>query len=133
RGSQRKSPQAKPHAAAYADSQQQSGASMPKWFIRDTPYAQSSHFPRYSKAAVARIDKSRADPGRDAKSVAEMAPLVTQYQRARSASKGAPDPRSDEFRWSSEESRVALFAQELRTPMPVSVKRSMKSWESSQR
>ncbi|MDH0093593.1 ATP-dependent RNA helicase HrpA [Achromobacter mucicolens] len=130
---QRKLPQAKPHAAAYADLQQQLGALMPKWFIRDTPYAQLSHFPRYLKAAVARIDKLRADPARDAKLVAEMAPLVTQYQRARAALKGAPDPRLDEFRWLLEELRVALFAQELRTPMPVSVKRLMKSWESLQR
>ncbi|MNT68040.1 ATP-dependent RNA helicase HrpA [compost metagenome] len=106
---------------------------MPKWFIRDTPYAQLSHYPRYLKAAVARIDKLRADPARDAKLVAEMAPLVTQYQRARAALKGAPDPRLDEFRWLLEELRVALFAQELRTPMPVSVKRLMKSWESLQR
>ena len=70
---QRKLPQA-PHAAAYADLQQL-GALMPKWFIRDTPYAQLSHYPRYLKAAVARIDKLRADPARDAKLVAEMAPL----------------------------------------------------------
>ncbi|MFD4837565.1 ATP-dependent RNA helicase HrpA [Achromobacter sp. NPDC058515] len=130
---QRKLPQAKPHAAAYADLQQQLSALMPKWFIRDTPYAQLSHYPRYLKAAVARIDKLRADPARDAKLVAEMAPLVTQYQRARSALKGAPDPRLDEFRWLLEELRVALFAQELRTPMPVSVKRLMKSWESLKR
>ena len=78
---------------------------------------------------MARIDKLRADPARDAKLVAEMAPLLTQYQRAFGA-KGAPDPRLDEFRWLLEELRVALFAQELRTPMPVSVKRLMKSWES---
>ncbi len=130
---QRKLPQAKPHATAYADLQAQLGALMPKWFIRDTPYAQLAHFPRYLKAVQARIDKLRADPARDARLVAEMAPLVTQYQRARSALKGAPDPRLDEFRWLLEELRVALFAQELRTPMPVSVKRLMKSWESLQR
>jgi len=130
---QRKLPQAKPHAAAHADIQQQLGALMPKWFIRDTPYAQLAHFPRYLKAVAARIDKLRADPARDARLVGEMAPLLTQYQRARAALKGAPDPRLDEFRWLLEELRVALFAQELRTPMPVSVKRLMKSWESLRR
>jgi len=129
----RKLPQAKPHAAAYADLQAQLGALMPKWFIRDTPYAQLAHFPRYLKAVQARIDKLRADPARDARLVGEMAPLLTQYQRARAALKGAPDPRLDEFRWLLEELRVALYAQELRTPMPVSVKRLMKSWESLQR
>lgn len=130
---QRKLPQAKPHATAYADLQQQISALMPKWFVRDTPYAQLTHFARYLKAAVARIDKLRADPARDVKLVGEMAPLLTNYQRARSALKGASDPALDEFRWLLEELRVALFAQELRTPMPVSVKRLMKTWESLRR
>ena len=130
---QRKLPQAKPHAAAHADLQQQIAALMPKWFVRDTPHAQLAHYPRYLKAAVARIDKLRADPARDARLMAEMAPLLTQYQRARAALKGAPDPRLDEFRWLLEELRVALFAQELRTPMPVSVKRLTKAWESMRR
>jgi ATP-dependent helicase HrpA len=58
---------------------------------------------------------------------------LTHYQRARAALKGAPDARLDEFRWLLEELRVALFAQELRTPMPVSVKRLQKAWESMQR
>ncbi|WP_082988288.1 ATP-dependent RNA helicase HrpA [Bordetella bronchialis] len=130
---QRKLPQAKAHAAAYADLQQQVGALVPPAFLRESPYAQLAHFPRYLKAAVARIDKLRADPGRDQRLMAEMAPLLTQYQRARAALKGAPDARLDEFRWLLEELRVALFAQELRTPMPVSVKRLQKSWESMRR
>ena len=33
------------------------------------------------------------------------------------------------FRWQIEELRVSLFAQELKTPMPVSVKRLMKEWD----
>ncbi|OZI61378.1 ATP-dependent RNA helicase HrpA [Bordetella genomosp. 11] len=130
---QRKLPQAKGHPAAYADLQQQAGALVPPTFLRDTPYAQLAHFPRYLKAAVARIDKLRADPARDQRLMADMAPLLTQYQRARAALKGASDPRLDEFRWLLEELRVALFAQELRTPMPVSVKRLQKSWESMRR
>ena len=40
------------------------------------------------------------------------------------------DPRMAEFRWMLEELRVSLFAQELRTPMPVSAKRLQKVWES---
>jgi ATP-dependent helicase HrpA len=129
----RKLPQARSHAAAYADLQQQIGALVPRTFLRDTPHGQLVHFPRYLKAAVARIDKLRADPARDQRLMAEMAPLLTHYQRARAALKGAPDARLDEFRWLLEELRVALFAQELRTPMPVSVKRLQKAWESMQR
>jgi len=32
------------------------------------------------------------------------------------------------FRWLIEELRVSLFAQELRTPIPVSFKRLEKAW-----
>ena len=40
------------------------------------------------------------------------------------------DPQLEQFRWLLEELRVQLFAQELRTPAPVSVKRLQKMWES---
>ena len=42
--------------------------------------------------------------------------------------KGAVDERLAEFRWLLEELRVSFFAQELRTPQPVSVKRLDKVW-----
>jgi len=42
--------------------------------------------------------------------------------------KGAVDERMQEFRWLLEELRVSFFAQELRTPQPVSVKRLDKAW-----
>jgi ATP-dependent helicase HrpA len=102
-------------------------------FVVDTPYTQLVHVPRYLKAAVARIDKLKSDPARDVRLMSEMAPVLSQYARARSALKGAPDTGLDEFRWMLEELRVALFAQELRTPMPVSVKRLQKTWEAMQR
>jgi ATP-dependent helicase HrpA len=35
-------------------------------------------------------------------------------------------PKLEEFRWLIEELRVSLFAQELRTPFPVSAKRLAK-------
>ena len=67
----------------------------------------------------------------------EMAPLIQQYQRAEKAlrvqGQGGNDPRMEEFRWMLEELRIALFAQELRTPVPMSVKRLQKVWESMQR
>jgi ATP-dependent helicase HrpA len=130
---QKKLPQAKAHQACHADMQRQLDALMGKWFVRETPYRQLAQYPRYLKAAQARIDKLRADPARDVRQMADMAPLLVQYQRARTALKGAPDARLDEFRWLLEELRVALFAQELRTPMPVSVKRLQKTWQALQR
>lgn len=129
----RKLPQAKPHGAAYQDLQQQLASLVTTSFVSQTPYGQLGHLPRYLKAVVARIDKLRADPARDARLMGEMAPLLAQYARARAARKGAPDAGLDEFRWMLEELRVALYAQELRTPAPVSVKRLQKAWDAMQR
>jgi ATP-dependent helicase HrpA len=80
-----------------------------------------------------RIDKLKSDPQRDRQLMADMAPLLTQYQRALSALKGAPDAQLADFRWMLEELRVSLFAQTLRTPMPVSVKRLQKAWSAMHR
>ncbi len=114
--------QAKPFAAAHADMTAQLGALVGKRFVIDTPYPQLAHFPRYLKGIAMRIDKLKADAARDARQLAEFAPLNQQYQRALSQRGGAADARLTEFRWLLEELRISLFAQELRTPMPVSVK-----------
>ncbi|BCF88048.1 ATP-dependent helicase [Paraburkholderia largidicola] len=125
--------QAKPFAAAFADMQNQLEALIGKRFIVDTPYPQLTHFPRYLKGIALRIDKLKADSARDARQFAEFQPLAQNYQRALAQRGGVPDARLVEFRWLLEELRVSLFAQELRTPMPVSVKRLYKVWESMQR
>jgi ATP-dependent helicase HrpA len=39
------------------------------------------------------------------------------------------DPRIDEFRWMLEELRVSLWAQQLKTPYPISFKRLARYWE----
>jgi len=100
-------------------------------FIEQTPYERLQHFPRYLKAAGLRLDKLRADARRDARLAAEFAPLFAQWQRERvkQAKSGAPDPRLEQFRWLLEELRVQLFAQELKTPVPVSVKRLTRMWQ----
>jgi len=106
-----------------------------KRFVVDTDYAQLTHFPRYLKAINVRIEKLRADPGRDARLMAEWMQIAAPWQRALKNRHSANnvDPKMVEFRWLLEELRVSLFAQELRTPMPISVKRLEKMWESMQR
>jgi ATP-dependent helicase HrpA len=102
---------------------------VPKRFLASTPWAQLQHLPRYLKAIVMRLDKQRADPARDAQRLAEFRPLEQRWLRRVIERKGTADSRLDEYRWLLEELRVSLFAQELRTPQPVSVKRLMKAWE----
>jgi len=125
--------QAKTFTGAYADMQQQLQTLISKRFLIDTPYAQLSHFPRYLKGLALRIDKLKADPARDARALAEYQPLLQSYQRLLAQRREFGDPRLVEFRWLLEELRISLFAQELRTPMPVSVKRLQKVWDALQR
>jgi ATP-dependent helicase HrpA len=125
--------QAKTFPSAYADLQQQLAQLLTQRFLIETPYAQLTHFPRYLKAIALRIDKLKADPARDQRALAELQPLLQSYLRVAAQRRDISDPRMNEFRWLLEELRVSLFAQELRTPMPVSVKRLQKIWDALQR
>jgi ATP-dependent helicase HrpA len=122
-------------AAVATDMQAQLQGLVHKRFLIDNDYMQLAHFPRYLKAMNIRLEKFRADPARDVKLMAEWQQASTPYLRvARAASAGKnTDPKLMEFRWMLEELRVSLYAQELRTPMPVSAKRLQKVWEAMQR
>ncbi len=115
-------------AEVVQDVQAQLARLMSKRFVMHTPWAQMAHLPRYLKGITLRLDKLRTDPARDAARLAEVRPLEQRYLRVVAERKGAPDDRLDEFRWMLEELRVSLFAQELRTPQPVSTKRLDKMW-----
>ncbi|WP_076591851.1 ATP-dependent RNA helicase HrpA [Herminiimonas arsenitoxidans] len=121
----------KAHAQAVTDMQSQLQGLVSKRFIAENNYINLTHFPRYLKAINVRIDKLRADPARDTRAMAEWQQAAAPWQRALKERHG--DPKMTEFRWLLEELRVSLFAQELRTPMPVSVKRLQKVWETMQR
>ena len=113
---------------ATSDCSQQLQRLMPQRFMALTPWTQLQHYARYLKAIVLRLDKYRADPARDAAKLLELKPQEQRYWRLVAERKGAVDDRMLEFRWLLEELRVSFFAQELRTPQPVSVKRLDKAW-----
>ncbi len=123
----------KAHAQAAADIQSQLALLVGKRFVADTDYGNLSHYPRYLKAINVRLDKLRADPARDTRLLADWNLVALPYQRGLKERAGRADPKMTEFRWMLEELRVSLYAQELKTPMPVSVKRLQKVWESMQR
>ncbi len=124
----RKLRDARPPADVAADVTQQLQRLMPKRFLALTPWPQLQHYARYLKAVTLRLDKLRADPARDATRLAELRPQEQRYWRLVAERKGAADARMQELRWLLEELRVSFFAQELRTPQPVSVKRLDKTW-----
>lgn len=113
---------------ATQDAAQQLQRLVGKRFVADTPWAALQHFARYLKAITLRLDKLRADPARDASKLAELKPQEQRYWRLVTERKGVVDERMSEFRWLLEELRVSFFAQELRTPQPVSIKRLDKAW-----
>ena len=100
-----------------------------KRFLSSTPYGRLQHFPRYLKAITMRLDKYRADPARDALRMKDIRPEEQRYLRLIAERKGVLDERLEDLRWLFEELRVSFFAQELRTPQPVSIKRIQKSFE----
>jgi ATP-dependent helicase HrpA len=133
---QKKLPAFKPFAATMQDVEEQLARLVQKRFIIDTPFERLQHYPRYLKAIALRLDKLKAagaaGAARDARLLAELAPLAGNYQRRAVvlARQGLVDAQLEQFRWLLEELRVQLFAQELRTPVPVSTKRLQKMWES---
>ena len=125
---QRKIKDTKNAAEAALDTAQQLQRLVPKKFLTTTPYGQLQHFTRYLKAITLRLEKWRADPARDAARMVELRPQEQRYWRLVTERKGAVDTRMQEYRWLLEELRVSFFAQELRTPQPVSLKRLEKAW-----
>jgi ATP-dependent helicase HrpA len=113
---------------ATADAAQQLARLMPKRFLTATTFTQLQHFPRYLKAITLRLEKHRADPARDALRLSELKPQEQRFIRLLAERKGVLDVRLAELRWLLEELRVSFFAQELRTPQPVSTKRLDKVW-----
>ncbi|MFA6920545.1 MAG: ATP-dependent RNA helicase HrpA [Gallionella sp.] len=118
---QKSLPQLKSHIQANQDIRSQLEWLLHPRFIRDTPYERLQHMPRYLKAIALRIEKLRSNPARDAQCMAQLQPLLQAWQKLRQG--GNSDPRVDEFAWLMQELRVSLFAQELKTPVIVSVKR----------
>lgn len=118
-----------------ADINAQVARLMPKNFLVALPYERIAQIPRYLKAATVRIDKLRTNPARDGELMADWKRLAQPFEREwlAKAKAGVTDPQLEEFRWLLEELRVGLFAQELKTPMPVSVKRLQKIWDSRPR
>ena len=116
--------------AVIADIDAQLEALLPRDFLVSQPWERLAHFPRYLKGIGARLDSLRNNPARDAEQMAQWKKLADAWSRehiqARKA--GVTDPELDNFRWLLEELRIGLFAQSLKTPMPVSVKRLEKIW-----
>ena len=103
---------------------------LPKRFFTSTPWERLQHIPRYLKALRLRLEKYPGSVERDTRSAQAVQELWQRWETrliAERKAEGASEALED-FRWLIEELRVSLFAQELKTPFPVSVKRLEKIW-----
>lgn len=119
-------------APAIADIREQLAHLMRPGFITETPDCWLAHYPRWLKAIAVRLEKLKTvGHTRDAERQAEVRPFWEAYldRSRRNREQGLVDANLDLFRWMIEEFRVSLFAQELRTAIPISAKRLEKQWE----
>ncbi|MFQ6333151.1 ATP-dependent RNA helicase HrpA [Methylophilus sp. 3sh_L] len=104
-------------------------------FFSNTPWEQLPHLPRYLKAIKLRIDKYPTSIERDSRHAQALAQLEQRWQQKIEQLRKAHQPVTNQlqdFAWQLQELRVSLFAQELRTPYPVSIKRLEKLWQEMQ-
>ncbi|HKT30832.1 ATP-dependent RNA helicase HrpA [Dyella sp.] len=111
--------------ASYDDLREQLDVLLAPGFLRELSTARLAHFPRYLKAMRLRAERLRQDPAKDQQRMLQVLPYWREYLKHRAAG----DEGLDELRWLIEEWRVSLFAQELKTAEPVSVKRLTKALE----
>ena len=97
-------------------------------FLAATPWAQLPHLPRYLRALGKRLEKYQTMPERETRHAPVLADYWSDWRAEVDRVGAAAGDALLDFRWQIEELNVSLFAQELKTPYPVSAKRLDKAW-----
>lgn len=93
-------------------------------FLMHTPYLWLQELPRYLRALSVRLEKLADLPTGDDNKLHSLLPYLREYERVKALLKSADDNAElIKLRWMLEEYRVSLFAQPMKTAMPVSPKR----------
>lgn len=100
-------------------------------FLSAIPWKRLIHLPRYLKGIKLRLEKLASNPERDMRNRQEVNIFWQQYLQHLAKNPKTPikNENLQEFRWQIEELRISLFAQELKTPQPISSKRLKKLWK----
>ncbi|MDQ8037155.1 MAG: DUF3418 domain-containing protein, partial [Pedobacter sp.] len=99
-------------------------------FLAAVPFQHWQHYPRYLKALQLRLEKLGNNLVKDEAASAEMTRRFQEYEKRKEqlALRDVETPLLEEYRWLLEEYRVSLFAQTVKTAVPVSVTRLDKLW-----
>ncbi len=124
-----------PYVRLKKEVEEQLSRLLPKRFFTQTPWERLQHLPRYIKALRLRLEKYPGAMERDTHHALTVQQLWQRWEERVNAQRklGTASTELEEFRWLIEELRVSLFAQELKTPFPVSAKRLDKIWSSTPR
>lgn len=115
---------------AVNDARVQIQALRPADFLHVVPFERWQHYPRYFRALSLRLEKLANNVVKDDMASAEFGRRWKEYEK-RAEALVARDIESavlDDYRWLLEEYRVSLFAQTVKTAVPVSVTRLDKLW-----
>ncbi|HYO98277.1 MAG TPA: DUF3418 domain-containing protein, partial [Polyangiaceae bacterium] len=105
--------------AAIQDIRGQLELLFPSDLMASVELARLSHYPRYLRAAQSRLERAVANPRKDADKLAPLTALLTDFMRKRATAQNRAAVR--ELEWAFEELRVAIFAPELKTALPVAL------------
>jgi ATP-dependent helicase HrpA len=100
---------------------------VPKNFLEIYSLERLRHLSRYLNALGVRAERAKHDPEKDRKKAGQAAPFLEAHRRMeediRLETSLEKKKAIAEFRWMVEEFKVSLFAPELKTALPVSIKR----------
>jgi len=118
-------------AVMLEDVKQQCASLVFDGFVAATPIRWLRHVSRFLDGACIRVEKSARDLNKDRQMAEQVAVFWQQYQQRYQLLQGKQmiDDDLQEFRWMIEELRVSLFAQALKTSVPISPKRLEKRWQ----
>jgi len=126
------------HPALHRELSEQLSALLSDDFLYTVPLAWLQEIPRYLQAIEGRLERAVEQSARDQQLAEQVRPywqrlLDLDLKGAGSLNAFVEDrPDLSTFRWMIEEFRVSLFAQQLRTRVPVSAKRLDKLWQQIQ-
>ncbi|MDQ7016940.1 MAG: DUF3418 domain-containing protein, partial [Gammaproteobacteria bacterium] len=95
-------------------------------FLPQTPQENLRHYPRYLQAILRRLESLKRAPTKDRQHRLTLQPLWQACKTQLEKQRNRPleqQPELETLRWMLEELRVSLFAQQLGTTAPISVKR----------
>jgi ATP-dependent helicase HrpA len=119
-------------AFALSDIQEQLKQLFYPGVVYKTPDEWLRQYPRYLRAIQMRLEKAALNPQKDKLTLLEIQPYwqrLQEYLEREGAFVMTQNTALIDYRWWIEELRVSLFAQTLKTQIPISPKRLDKQWE----